>query len=97
MILPENSFVTDVRNVQRRNPSVDYSLGYGKKIVGFEIEVPFNAKRSIILEYTTPKLKQYNFVFQKQSGVEEIDFELDYLKGTRQETLTLRRDWVWSE
>jgi hypothetical protein len=77
VFLPQNAFVNTVTGVEKRPNEVDYSVAYNKKIAGFEIKVPFNSSKDIVIEYTMPKLAQYGLDVQKQSGIEGFDFILD--------------------
>jgi hypothetical protein len=77
VFLPQNAFVNTVTGVEKRPNAVDYSVAYNKKIAGFEIKVPFNSSKDIVIEYTMPKLAQYGLDVQKQSGIEGFDFILD--------------------
>jgi hypothetical protein len=77
VLLPKDAFVNTVTGVEKRPNEVDYSVAYNKKIAGFEIKVPFNSSKDIVIEYTMPKLAQYGLDVQKQSGIEGFDFILD--------------------
>ncbi len=77
VLLPKDAFVNTVIGAEKRSNEVDYSGAYNKKIAGFEIKVPFNSSKDIVIEYTMPKLAQYGLDVQKQSGIEGFDFILD--------------------
>jgi hypothetical protein len=77
VLLPQNAFVNSVTGIDKVNNKVDYSTAYNKKIVGFQILVPVNSTNDITIDYTMPKLGQYELDIQKQSGVDGFDFTFD--------------------
>lgn len=77
VLLPREAFVNTITGVEKRPNEVDYSVAYNKKIAGFEIRVPFNGSRDIVIDYTIPKLDKYGLDIQKQSGIDGFDFTLD--------------------
>jgi len=77
VLLPKDAFVNNVIGAEKRPTEVDYSVAYNKKIAGFEIRIPFNSSKDIIIDYSMPKLDKYGLDIQKQSGIEGFDFILD--------------------
>jgi len=77
VFLPRDAFVNTVIGVEKRPNEVDYTTAYNKKVAGFEIKVPFNSSKDIVIDYTMPKLDKYGLDIQKQSGIEGFDFTLD--------------------
>jgi len=77
VFLPREAFVNTVMGVEKRPNEVDYTTAYNKKVAGFEIKVPFNSSKDIVIDYTMPKLAKYGLDIQKQSGIEGFDFTLD--------------------
>lgn len=77
VFLPREAFVNTVMGVEKRPNEVDYTTAYNKKVAGFEIKVPFNSSKDIVIDYTMPKLDKYGLDIQKQSGIEGFDFTLD--------------------
>jgi hypothetical protein len=77
VFLPREAFVNTVTGVEKRPNDVDYTTAYNKKVAGFEIKVPFNRSKDIVIDYTMPKLAKYGLDIQKQSGIEGFDFTLD--------------------
>ncbi len=77
VLLPQDAFVNKVTGAENRPTEVDYSIAYNKKIAGFEINIPVNSSKDIIIEYNMPQLDKYGLDIQKQSGIVGFDFILD--------------------
>lgn len=97
IIVPKDAFITNITGIESRPTPIDYSTAYNKKFAGFEINVPFNGQREVIIEYTMPKLKEYTLDIQKQPGIVGYDFELDYRPGNKKENVFIDSDWSWKE
>lgn len=95
VLLPKEAFVTKVQGIEPRIEPVDYSYNYDKKVVGFEIMIPFNSSKEIILDYTIPKPDIYNLSIQKQSGIKGFDFTFNYKISNLSESLFIDSDWIW--
>lgn len=77
IILPKEAFVNSIDGIKGNMNTVDYTYDYDKKIVGFEILIPFNNSKTIVLDYTIPSIDKYKLYIQKQSGINGFDFKLD--------------------
>ncbi len=97
VILPKDAFITNITGIESRPIPIDYSTAYNKKFAGFEINVPFNGQREVIVEYTMPQLKEYTLDIQKQSGIVGYNFELEYRPGNKKEKVFIDSDWSWKE
>jgi hypothetical protein len=95
ILLPKNAFITNISGIEKNN--IDYSTEYDKKIAGFQIYIPFNTSKDIVINYTIPKLQQYSLEIQKQPGIAGFDFNLDYKPKSKQVSEYIRTDWSWKE
>lgn len=93
VLLPQEAFVNSVKGVEKRSVEVDYTKAYNKKIAGFQILVPVNSSKQIIIEYSMPKLEKYTLDLQKQSGIEGFDFNLVNNLDNKRVNEFIRADW----
>lgn len=93
VLLPQEAFVNSVKGVEKRSVEVDYTKAYNKKIAGFQILVPVNSSKQIIIEYSMPKLEKYTLDLQKQSGIEGFDFNLVNNLDNKKVNEFIRADW----
>ena len=97
VLLPQEAFVNKVQGVENRSNEVDYTKAYNKKIAGFQIVVPFNSSKEIIIDYSIPKLAKYSLDVQKQSGIEGFDFTLDNQIENKKVNEFIKSDWSLGE
>ena len=97
VLLPQEAFVNKVQGVENRSNEVDYTKAYNKKIAGFQIAVPFNSSKEIIIDYSMPKTAKYSLDVQKQSGIEGFDFTLDNQIENKKVNEFIKSDWSWGE
>lgn len=95
VLLPEDAFVNTVTGIETRNGGVEYTMAYNKKIAGFEINIPVNSTKDIIIDYSIPKLDKYILDIQKQSGIEGFDFILDDKINNKKVNKFIKEDWIW--
>jgi hypothetical protein len=95
VILPKNAFITNITGIDK--DKIDYSSEYDKKIAGFQIKIPFNGDKDIIIDYSIPKPQQYNLLIQKQPGIAGFEFNLDYKPKSKQVSEYINTDWNWKE
>ncbi len=93
VLLPKDSFVNGVIGVENRMNEVDYTTSYNKKIAGFEIKVPVNSSKDIVIDYTLTKLDKYDLEIQKQSGIEGFNFSLDDKINNKKLDKFIQSDW----
>jgi hypothetical protein len=93
VLLPFDAYINSVSGVEKRPNEVDYNTIYNKKIAGFEINIPVNSSKEIVLDYSMPKLKDYNLIVQKQSGIEGFDFILDNQLDNKKTSEFIKSDW----
>jgi hypothetical protein len=93
VLLPQEAFVNSVKGVEKRSVEVDYTKAYNKKIAGFQILVPVNSSKEIIIEYSMPKLEKYTLDLQKQPGIEGFDFNLVNNLDNKKVNEFIRADW----
>lgn len=93
VLLPQEAFVNSVKGVEKRSVDVDYSKSYNKKIAGFQIVVPFNSSKDIIIDYSMPKLEQYTLNVQKQPGITGFDFNLENNLDNKKVNEFIKSDW----
>lgn len=97
VLLPKDAFVSQVQGIESRAEAVDYSYSYDKKIVGFEIMVPFNSSKEIVLEYSIPKPSVYKLTLQKQPGISGFNFDFNYKPKDIKKSQFIDSDWIWQE
>ena len=95
VFLPKNAFITNITGIEE--DTIDYSSEYDKKVAGFQIKIPFNGNKDIIIDYIIPKSQQYNLLIQKQPGIAGFEFNLDYKPKSKQVFEYINTDWKWKE
>jgi flavodoxin len=95
IFLPQNAFITSITGIE--NEKIDYSSEYDKKVAGFQIQIPFNGYKDIVIDYTIPKTQQYSLQIQKQPGIAGFGLNLDYKPKSKQESQYINTDWNWTE
>jgi hypothetical protein len=95
VILPQNAFINTITGIEK--DKIDYISEYNKKVAGFQISIPFNSSKDIVIDYTIPKPQQYNLQIQKQSGITGFEFNLDYKPKSKQVSEYINSDWNWKE
>ena len=95
VILPKNAFITNITGIDK--DKIDYSSEYDKKIGGFQIYIPFNSTKNIVIDYSIPKPQQYSLQIQKQPGIAGFEFNLDYKPKSKQVSEYIHTDWNWKE
>ena len=93
VLLPQEAFVNSVKGVEKRSVEVDYTKAYNKKIAGFQILVPVNSSKQIVIEYSIPKLEKYTLDIQKQPGIAGFDFNLVNNLDNKKVNEFIRADW----
>lgn len=95
VLLPKNAFITSITGIEKEK--IDYSTEYNKKVAGFQIQIPFNGYKDIVIDYTIPKLQQYSLQIQKQPGIAGFGLNFDYKPKSKQESQYINADWNWVE
>jgi hypothetical protein len=73
VILPQEAFVTEVVGVDRAS-RIDYTVEHNRKVAGFQLSVPVNQTREVILRYHQPyNAQDASFMIAKQPGILEFD------------------------
>ena len=93
IFLPKEAFINTITGIEKRSQDIDYSTAYNKKIAGFQIVIPFNSSKEIVIDYTMPKLAKYNLDIQKQSGIKGFDFSLDNQIDNKKVNEFIKSDW----
>jgi len=86
ILIPKTARVSKITDIEREG-KVDYASEENRNIAGFEIFIPFNDTKTIEVEYTTPKLDNYNLYVQKQPGIKDLGLELKYQEFTYKDNL----------
>lgn len=97
VLLPKEAFVSQVQGIESRVQPIDYSYSYDKKVIGFEIMVPFNSSKEIILDYSIPKPSIYKLTLQKQPGINGFNFDFNYNIKDIKQSQFIDSDWSWQE
>lgn len=93
VLFPKDAFINTITGIEKRENEVDYSIMYNKKIAGFEINIPFNSSKDIIIDYSIPQLSTYGLDIQKQSGIEGFEFSLDDKINNKKLNQFIKSDW----
>jgi hypothetical protein len=93
VLLPFDAYINSVSGIEKRPIEIDYTTMYNKKVAGFEINIPFNSSKAIVLDYSIPKLNEYNLELQKQSGIEGFEFTLDNQIDNKKTSEFIKSDW----
>lgn len=93
VLLPKDAFVNTITGIEKRDNEVDYSIMYNKKIAGFEINIPFNSSKDIIIDYSIPQLSTYGLDIQKQSGIAGFEFSFDDKINNKTLNTFIKSDW----
>ena len=95
VLLPQEAFVNSIKGIETRPVEVDYTKAYNKKIAGFQIVVPFNSSKDIIIDYSMPKLEKYTLDVQKQPGIAGFDLNLVNNLDNKKVNEFIKADWSW--